>query len=221
MKPSSAPTLIRAKATERIERGDLIVRDEQDRFVPWTRERREHYGSFGVFRLPNGMLVEIPTLRCAGFAVRAANPGEDFEFFEPPSAEIMNSNPLGEKVRYRLGVLAEDVTDDETVPTAEARNRCIRLLGDVAQCMPDGPRLPFPRISTAGGGDIECTWEHGVRTLLLSIAPSGAARLQKIRSGAPDAENLAVVDAPSVEALLTSILWVTGSVVTIPHRPGI
>jgi hypothetical protein len=125
------------------------------------------------------------------------------------AGETRPRDELAEKVRYRLGVLAEDVAHDETTPTAEARDRCIGLLGDVSERMPDGLRLPFPHISTAGGGDIECTWEHGDRTLFLSISPSGAARLQKIRSGAPDAENLAVVDAPDLGVLLASVLWVT------------
>lgn len=120
---------------------------------------------------------------------------------------------LAQKVRYRLFVLAEDIAEDEKPPTAAAQDRCAELLCDVADRMPEGLRLPFPRLTTSGGGDIDCVWDRGERLLSLSFSPSGAARLLKVsfNFNSPGAGTVSVVESPGVAETLASILWVTGN----------
>lgn len=36
---------------------------------------------------------------------------------------------LAEKVRYRIGVLCEDIAEDELSPTQAAQDRCVEFLG--------------------------------------------------------------------------------------------
>ena len=124
-----------------------------------------------------------------------------------PDVTTSRIHSIEDRLRQRFAVVTDDLMDDEEAPTECAKDRCVNQLRAVADLMGNGESVPMPHVSTLGGGNIECYWSRGDRSLFWSIGPETESALQRIESGENDVHSLEAINSPTVEDLLSSILW--------------